>query len=82
MRIFSNKRRPVHMGPYPTELLARINDSRPVRTSVVPPSVNVGEGQLDQALAPVQEVLEQLLTGVLLSIKRRCLQICVKGPTC
>ena len=64
MRIFSNKRRPVHMGSYPTELLARINDSRPVRTSVVPPSVNLGEGQLDQALAPVQKVLEQLLTGV------------------
>ena len=64
MRIFSNKRRPVHMGSYPTELLARINDSRPVRTSVVPPSVNVAEGQLNQALAPVQGVLEQLLTGV------------------
>lgn len=64
MRIFSNKRRPVHMGPYPTELLARINDTRSVRSSVVPPSVNVGEGQLDQALAPVQGVLEQLLTGV------------------
>ena len=64
MRIFSNKRRPVHMGPYPMELLARSNDARPVRTAVVPPAVNVGEGQLDQALAPVQEVLEQLLTGV------------------
>ena len=64
MRIFSNKRRPVHMGPYPTELLARINDTRPVLSSVVPSSVNVGKGQLDQALAPVQRVLEQLLTGV------------------
>ena len=64
LRIFSNKRRPVHMGPYPTELLARINGTRSVRSSAVPPSVNVAEGQLNQELAPVQGVLEQLLTGV------------------
>jgi len=59
MRIFSNKRRPLHMGPYPMELLAR-RDEPGIGSAT---ATTEEQGQLVPSLTPIQEVLDQLLSG-------------------
>jgi reductive dehalogenase len=59
MRLFSNRNRPIHLGPYPQELLRRV-DRSVVGDTDLPPSSG---GALEHALAPVRAVYEQLMTG-------------------
>ena len=73
LRFFSDKKRPVHMGPYPLERLARLN--RPADVSQIPPMAPLSFRRPDapeslvNAMGEYQAMMDALRDGLINKVK-------------